>query len=144
MISLIKEHEMYTPKELHWKNEMTTGVVELDAQHKFLIDTFNDLGHSIGGRFDPEDINKVMKVMKFYVEWHFGKEEECMARFHYPVAEKNHKAHAVFTKKLREYQKEFEQSGGSLELAIKIHEELTDWISNHILVVDTQLYPFSQ
>jgi len=135
---------MYTPKELYWRDEMTTGVVELDAQHKYLIDTFNDLGHSIGRGYDPQDINKVLKMMKFYVEWHFGKEEECMARYHCPVAKKNSKAHAVFTQKLRTYQKEFEQSGGSPELAVKIHQELADWIFNHILVVDTQLYPFSQ
>jgi len=99
---------MYTPKEIYWRDEMTTGVVELDAQHKYLIDTFNDLGHSIGGRYDPENITKVLKVMKFYVEWHFGKEEECMARFHCPVAEKNSKAHLVFVEKLHNYQKEFE------------------------------------
>ena len=135
---------MYTPKELYWRDEMTTGVVELDAQHKYLIDTFNDLGHSIRGRFEPEEITKVLKMMKFFVEWHFSKEEECMAKYHCPVAQKNSKAHAVFTKKLRAYQKEYEESGGSLELAIKIHQDITDWIVNHILVVDTQLLPCSQ
>src|SRR5512138_3737270 len=106
---------MYTPKELMWRDEMTTGIVEIDAQHKYLIDTFNDLGHSILGKYDPEDITKVLKMMKFYVEWHFNREEECMARLHCPVGEKNLKAHAVFTKKLRAYQKEFEQTGGSHE-----------------------------
>jgi hemerythrin len=135
---------MYTPKEMMWRDEMTTGIVELDAQHKYLIDTFNDLGHSIGRRYDPQDINKVLKMMKFYVEWHFGREEECMARFHCPIAKKNNKAHAVFTQKLRAYQKEFEESGGSPEFAVKIHQELADWIFNHILVVDTQLYPYAQ
>jgi hemerythrin len=135
---------MYTPKELYWRDEMTTGIVELDAQHKYLIDTFNDLGHSITGRYDPENINKVLKMMKFYVEWHFSKEEECMERHHCPAARKNSKAHAVFTKKLRGYQKEFEDTGGTRELAIKIHEELTDWIVNHIMIVDSQLLPCSQ
>ena len=135
---------MYLPKELYWRDEMTTGIVELDAQHKYLIDTFNDLGHSITGRYDAEDINKVLKMMKFFVEMHFSKEEECMERYHCPFAEKNVKAHAVFTQKLRGYQKEFEQTGGSLELAIKIHQELTDWIVNHILAVDTKLLGCSQ
>lgn len=135
---------MYTPKVLTWRDEMTTGIVELDAQHKYLLDSFNDLGHSIGTRYDPEDINKVLKMMKFFVEFHFSKEEECMLRYHCSAAEKNQKAHAVFTKKLRGYQKEFEESGGSPELAIKIHEELADWILNHIMIVDTQLYPLTQ
>lgn len=135
---------MYVPKELSWKDEMTTGVVEIDAQHKYLIDFFNDLGYSINKSHDPDDISKVLKVMKYYAEWHFGREEECMLRFHCPAAEKNNKAHAVFMEKLHSYQKEFDQSGGSIELATRIHEELTDWILNHICVIDTQLYPYTQ
>ncbi len=122
---------------------MTTGIVELDAQHKYLIDTFNDLGHSIERKFDPEDISKVLKVLKFFVEFHFKKEEECMLRLQCPAANKNSKAHAAFIQKLRGYQKEFEQSGSSQELAIQIHQDLADWIVNHILAVDTQLYPYS-
>jgi hemerythrin len=132
---------MYTPKELFWRDEMTTGVVELDAQHKYLINFFNDLGHSIKKKYDPEDISKVLKVMKYYADWHFHKEDECMARYHCPAAEKNTKAHAIFMEKLQEYQKEYEQSGGSIELAIKIHEELANWIVNHIMAIDTQLHP---
>ncbi len=130
---------MYTPRELIWKDEMTTGLVEIDAQHKYLIDFFNDLGHSIKKRYNPEDISKVLKVMKYYSEWHFGREDECMERYHCPVAEKNSKAHAVFMDKLREYQRIYDLSGGSFELAQQIHEELADWITNHILVVDSQL-----
>lgn len=132
---------MYRPKELVWKDEMTTGVVELDAQHKYLIDFFNDLGYSIQKRYDPEDITKVLKVMKYYVEWHFQKEEECMLRYRCPVAADNQKAHMVFIRKFRDFQKEYEVSGGSIELAIRIYEELSDWIVNHIMVVDTKLAP---
>ena len=132
---------MDSPRKLAWKDEMTTGVVEIDAQHKYLIDFFNDLGHSILERYTPEDISKVLKVMKFYAEWHFGKEEECMAQYHCPAAEKNRKAHETFTEKIRTYQKEYEESGGSSELAVQIHKDLADWIVNHIMAVDTQLYP---
>lgn len=136
---------MYTPKRITWRDEMTTGVVDLDAQHKYLIDIFNDLGYSIQRKnYNADDIDKVLKVMKYYAEWHFGKEEECMLRYRCPAAEKNNKAHAVFIEKLHGYQKEFDQSGGSIELATRIHEELTTWIVNHIMVVDTQLYPYTQ
>lgn len=130
---------MYTPRMLRWKDEMTTGVVELDAQHKYLIDFFNDLGHSIQKRYDPGDISKILKVMKYYAEWHFKKEEECMLRYLCPAADRNAKAHVVFMEKIQEYQKEYEVSGGSIELAFRIHEELAEWIVNHIMVVDTQL-----
>ena len=62
-----------------------------------------------------------------------------MARFICPAADRNAKAHAVFMEKLAGYQKEYGQSGGSVELALRIHEDLASWIANHILAVDTQL-----
>ena len=130
---------VYTPRKLYWTDEMSTGVVEIDAQHKYLIDFFNDLGHSIQKMYDPDDISKVLKVMRYYAEWHFHKEEECMLRYRCPAADKNTKAHAVFMEKLEGFQKEYDKSGGSAKLATKIHEELANWIVNHIMVLDTQL-----
>ncbi len=132
---------MYIPKRLVWNDGMTTGDTEVDAQHKYLIDFFNDLGKSIRKEYALKDIEKVLKVMKFYAAWHFGKEEGCMERHHCPIAGKNLKAHAVFMQKFFDYQKEYEKTGGSMELAFKIHEELSDWIVDHIMVVDKQLYP---
>lgn len=132
---------MYTPRRLIWSDGMTTGDEEIDAQHKYLIDFFNDLGKSIAKEYPAEDVEKVLKVMKFYATWHFGKEENCMEQYHCPAAKKNLQAHTVFIEKFQKYQKEYEKSGGSKELAIKVHEELSDWIMNHIMVVDKQLHP---
>jgi len=134
---------MYVPTEFVWNDKMTTGVPDIDVQHKYLINFINELGYSIRKNYSPEDIVKVLKVMKFYVDWHFAKEEECMERYHCAVAEKNRKAHAVFAEKLHEHQKEYENSGGSSELAHRIHEDLANWIVNHITALDTQLYPYT-
>ena len=82
--------------------------------------------------------------MKFYAEQHFGKEEECMARHLCPIAGVNQKAHAIFVKNIEDYQREYEQSGGSNELAFKIHAALTDWTVNHIMTVDVKLFPYTQ
>ena len=123
---------------------MTTGVSEIDSQHKYLISFINELGYSINKKYNPKDIAGVLKVMKFYAEQHFGKEEECMARHHCPIAGINQKAHAIFVEKLQDYQKEYEQSGGSGELAVKIHQALADWTVNHIMTVDVQMYPYAQ
>ncbi len=135
---------MYVPREFAWNDEMTTGVSEIDVQHKYLVNFINELGYSINKSHDPEDVVKVLKVMKFYAEWHFGKEEECMQRYHCAIANKNKKAHTVFVEKLLEHQKEYEKSGGSSELAHRIHEDLANWIINHIMTLDTQLYPYTR
>lgn len=132
---------MDTPTELSWDESLSTGDMEIDAQHRYLIDIFNDLGRAMGEDYSADDLDKVLRVMEFYADWHFGKEETCMAKYHCPVAEKNKKAHAVFIEKSKAYRLEFEKSKGSRELALKIHKELSDWIINHILAVDTKLYP---
>jgi hemerythrin len=132
---------MYKPRKLAWDDALTTGDVEIDAQHKFLIDTFNDLGDAIQNGAGMGSINKILGVLKFYSGWHFGKEEDCMEQYRCPVAEINKKAHMVFIEKSINYQREYELSGDSDELALKIHSELSDWIVNHILAVDGKLYP---
>ena len=132
---------MYSPKKLYWEDKLQTGDSNLDFQHKYLFETFNKLSDAIFANQGQEAISAILDRLKFYAEWHFGKEEECMAKYHCPAAEKNRRAHETFTEKIRVYQKEYEESGGSSELATRIHEDLADWIVNHIMAVDTQLYP---
>jgi len=131
---------MYNPRKLAWDEALTTGDMEIDNQHKFLIDTFNDLGDAIQHGSGMGSISKILGVLRHYADWHFAKEEDCMESYHCPAAQVNKIAHEVFIEKTSRYQKEYELSGSSNELALHIHTELSDWIVNHILAVDGQLY----
>jgi len=131
---------MYTPRKLVWDDALTTGDTEIDAQHKFLIDKFNELGDAIQDGPGIDSINKILGVLRYYADWHFGREEDCMESYHCPAAKTNKIAHEVFMEKTSRYQKEYELSDNSKELALHIHAELSDWIINHILAVDGQLY----
>ncbi len=132
---------MYTPRKLAWDNALTTGELELDAQHRYLIDIFNDLGKAIEEGHSETEMERILGIMRFYVGWHFGREEDCMVKFNCPAAGKNKNAHEVFIEKFNKFHAEYERSRGSPELALRIHEELSNWIVNHILAVDGQLYP---
>ncbi|MBI5825407.1 MAG: hemerythrin family protein [Chloroflexi bacterium] len=132
---------MYTPKRLEWENALSTGDETLDNQHKYLVDTLNKLGDAINEGYGNKNIARILGILRFYSGWHFGKEEDCMETYRCPAAGKNKKAHAVFIEKFDKFHDEFTSSGGSNELALKIHEEITDWIVNHILIVDGELYP---
>lgn len=132
---------MYRPKPLEWTVALSTGDELLDSQHKYLVDTLNKLGEAINQGHGGESIARILGMLRFYAGWHFGKEENCFEAYHCPAAEKNKKAHAVFVEKFDQYHHQFNSSGGSNELALKIHEEISDWIVNHILIVDSELYP---
>lgn len=131
---------MSTPKSLSWTEALTTGDESLDNQHKYLVDTLNKLGDAIKNGYGKENILRILGILKFYASWHFEQEENSMEEYKCPAAEINKKAHAAFIVKFENYHKEYVDSGGSDELAFKIHEAIVDWIVNHILVVDSELY----
>lgn len=132
---------MYTPKYLEWDIALSTGDEALDNQHKYLVETLNKLGDAIREGRGVDHIARILGILRFYAGWHFGREEDVMEAYNCDAAGKNKKAHAVFIEKFDAFHKEFTHSGGSDELALKIHEELADWVFNHILVVDGELYP---
>ncbi|HNN12651.1 MAG TPA: hemerythrin family protein [Anaerolineales bacterium] len=132
---------MYTPKPLEWNIALSTGDESLDNQHRYLVDLLNKLGEAINEGHGSESLARILGALRFYAGWHFGKEEDCFETYHCPAAGKNKKAHAVFIEKFDTFNNEFNRIGGSNELALMIHEEISDWIINHILIVDGELYP---
>ena len=133
--------ETYDPKPLLWEEKYSTGNKVLDDQHIYLIETINKLGEVIRTQGERDQVGKCLSILKFYAGWHFEREEDCMEAYHCPIAGKNKKAHTVFISKIDSFQREFNQSNAFMQIAIRIHKDITDWIINHILVLDTQLVP---
>ncbi|MCB0102424.1 MAG: hemerythrin family protein [Anaerolineales bacterium] len=132
---------MYTPKILEWDEALSTGDSSVDEQHKYLVETLNSLGTAILDGHGTEAIARILGRMRFYAGWHFDREEECFEKYQCPAAEMNKNAHAAFVEKFDRYHKRFHDAGGSNDMALKIHQEITDWIVNHIMRVDGELYP---
>ncbi len=132
---------MYTPKPLQWDDVLSTGEETIDSQHKYLVETLNELGDAINSGHALDIISRILGRLRFYAGWHFDREEQCFETYHCPAAEKNHKAHEVFVIKFDKYHSKFREDGGSIEMALKIHEEISDWIVNHIMIIDGELYP---
>lgn len=132
---------MYTPKPLQWDDALSTGDETLDNQHKYLVETLNTLGEAINKGHSVDIIGRILGRLRFYAGWHFGREEECFETYHCPAAEKNKQAHTIFIEKFDQIYENFHEASGSSEFALKIHEEISDWIVNHIMKVDGELYP---
>ncbi len=130
---------MYAPKKLFWEEKYSVGEENLDFQHQYLFETFNKLGEAIAQEEGENSVGVILGRLKFYADWHFAREEECMARYHCPAAETNRRAHEAFREIFAAYYEEYASGGGSKELARRIHESLSDWLENHILKVDSSL-----
>lgn len=125
--------------KLAWDDSLSTGVRAIDVQHKYLIDIINELAEAIEAGVASGSVRKILNLMKYYAEWHFGREELCMERFKCPVAAANKTAHAYFLETFRGFENEYRQSGGSEEIARRMYKTLTEWLVKHIKGIDGNL-----
>ena len=82
-----------------WDESMSTGVERLDAQHKTLIEKFNELSLVFAGNNIAETrlaAGELLDFLQFYAVWHFQQEEVLMDQYQCPIADVNKKAHAEF------------------------------------------------
>lgn len=69
----------------------------------------------------------------------FGHEEDCLARYHCPVATANAAAHKDFVATFASFKAEYERDGATAHLVVRIESELMRWLTGHIKRTDTQL-----
>lgn len=124
-----------------WNDSLKIGIPEIDAQHKQLIDQLNFLVDAMHVSKGKEEIQKIISFLDLYVAKHFSHEEGCMHRYQCPLAGNNATAHATFIQSLIEIKQEITQKGSSIQLAIRVNEQLLDWFVNHIKKIDTSLKP---
>lgn len=122
-----------------WDASMTTGVASLDDQHRQLISWLNDLLSAMSLGRGRTEIAGLLDQLGSYAVTHFGKEEECMAKWKCPVAAQNVAAHKDFVVTFTSFRDEFDRDGATAHLVVRIETELMRWLSGHIKRTDTQL-----
>ena len=121
---------------------MSTGVPTIDAQHKEIIEKYNELAEALkhGKRGDAlRDRRTAGFSPVLYSAWHFEREEHCMEEYQCPVAAMNKQAHAEFIEMFARFYEEWWADLMDMELAQQTFRGVGIWIENHILRTDTQL-----
>lgn len=126
--------------KITWDESMSTGVARLDAQHRQLIQKFNEFTHILEHpTLVREKAGEILDFLQFYASWHFKHEEECMEQYQCPVADANKKAHAEFLSMFGKFYSDWQKNTMDLEMARTTHAQLYEWIVKHIVNVDTRL-----
>ncbi len=120
---------------------MGTGVDSVDAQHRQLFDLINKLTDDMAAGKGKDEVGKVLNELAKYAVSHFSHEESCMARFSCPVAAQNKAAHAAFIQTFTGLKGEFDRTGPTATLAMRVQQEISKWITNHIVGVDVKMKP---
>lgn len=130
---------METLQRFTWSDALNTGLPAIDIQHKELFAAFNDLADAIEQGKGASAIKKLLAFLKYYAEWHFAREEKCADACKCPFADANKNAHQRFVEMFGGLHAQYRESHASEEVARQVHQELSDWIVNHVLKVDRQI-----
>ena len=119
-----------------WDESWEIGLVEIDAQHRQLVDIINELGDAMKSRKTKGVIGNVLKELEEYTRKHFSNEEALMKRYGYERLDVHKPLHVKFISQLKEFRKDV--ADGNFSVDVKIYNFLGDWLRGHIRGTDTQ------
>ena len=123
-----------------WEEKYSTGVAELDKQHKNLFQYTNDLGEFVNNNtVSKQTTDRMMRFLGQYIKVHFNHEETCMYRNLCPVAAKNKDAHQKFIQQFKSTEERIKDEDSSDKALGELHHFLETWLVEHICKIDTQL-----
>jgi hemerythrin len=122
---------------LSWSEAFATGVAEIDAQHRELLEQVDRLLGAIDG--DPSALGRVLDFLGDYAVSHFEMEERLMEQHGYPDAEEHREAHASFVRAFGRLRYDFDLDGPTEGFSELVTGWLVEWLKGHILELDMVL-----
>ena len=121
-----------------WSPLFETGLAEVDAQHRRLVELVNQLGRDADSA-TPEHIDRALNELAEYTVYHFSCEEAIMAQDHVAPAhaERHKETHRRFIRQVGDWleRRRTEETIGLGQML----EYLANWLVFHILGDDQSL-----
>ncbi len=120
---------------------MKTGIDTIDAQHRKLIETVNQLDHLLGSgkTIGERELKTTLAWLAEYSTGHFRHEEACMYVYKCPAAKQNRAAHQQFCEALEQFTKRHVAGEKPGDLMVEMEAYLSSWLFNHLCNVDSAL-----
>lgn len=136
---------MPNPEPLEWNDTMLTGVDQIDAQHKILVDTLIQVQTKLSGNPGDPLFDEITRDLLAYAIYHFDTEEKLMQQHAYADAAPDDMAahltqHRRFSEQVVALRAEARKSKpGSRDTLLAF---LRNWLVNHIMSSDQRLGRF--
>lgn len=128
---------------MKWSNEFVSGNRQVDNHHIMLFDFVNILEDRINDHtnnpMEREEIAEKLYFLQRYILVHFEYEENCMFKHQCSAAQQNKEAHDKFIQYFTKFMQDFDEQGPTLELMTSLHTVVSNWLTSHILKIDTNL-----
>lgn len=120
-----------------WTDDLATGNSFIDNDHRKLITMVNALYDAMAKGQANDIINKVLNNLIIYTREHFAREEVEMDRIKYAGAIVHKGEHKQLLNQVLDLKTKLD-AGGKIN-AVTVSAFLSDWLRNHILMVDMKL-----
>ena len=124
---------------LPWSSRLMVGEPSIDAQHKRLVELFNELHEALHGSLPQEKIAQILVALLEYTQFHFAHEASLMKKFGFPGQKAHLAMHDELVKAALEYKRRFEAGEA---IGVDLVNFVRDWLTHHILKTDRQLADF--
>ncbi len=125
---------------LQWSENLSVGVIEMDRQHKKLVDLVNHLYEAMAvGKGD--DVKKeILTELATYTKVHFSTEERLMREYGYPQLTDHKRLHDELTNKVIQLNEKVQK--GQMVPSVSLGNFLKDWLVQHIMEQDKKYGQF--
>lgn len=117
-----------------WDDDYKTGIVEIDQDHKNLVNLINDLYEAMQDGSGGALLLPIFSALKHYTETHFAKEEHFMFQHDAPGQERHLQEHQLMVTKLADLESRHRK--GEAAISLQTLTFLRDWLKNHICIID--------
>jgi|YNPMSStandDraft_1061717.scaffolds.fasta_scaffold05052_5 hemerythrin len=116
---------------IEWDNsKYSVGFVDIDNQHKVLVNILNKLHDAMREGKGKEQIEKTLNDLIEYTKTHFAFEENLMNLHNYPEINAHKKDHSDLIQSIRDFQQKV--NSNSITLTLEVKNFLRDWLLIHI------------
>jgi hemerythrin len=117
---------------MEWKDEYSVGILEIDKQHKLLLQSFAAIEESIKLFKGWSNTHYAIKELTNLAHMHFSFEEAIMRMYDFPGTEAHLKEHEYFFEALDDIER---QSLGK-HVGVEMVKFLNSWLTKHIMGSD--------
>lgn len=120
-----------------WSDGYATGVAEIDAQHRELLELVSGLLGAMDR--EPAAVARALDFLGDYVVSHFDAERRLMEAHGYPAAEAHRAAHEGFVRAYGRLRFDYDLDGLTDGMRELIGGWMIDWLKGHIVGEDKEL-----
>lgn len=141
---LISQSSIKACSKFRWTADLSVGLSSIDEDHKFLIDTLNQLIDCLHSHRSDDVVDEIFIILMDYTKHHFAREEQLMQKISFPDYKNHKKQHSHFLYRLNELQKMLKEKQSNQLVLVETIEFLTQWLLDHIATFDIALGEFNR